>query len=73
LARIDKERATRIAKAHACDRCGEYTYKRVAVKAATKQQKEQLGITWSAEKVCGVCDAHLELGINDEGDIVYSG
>jgi hypothetical protein len=73
LARVDKDRALRIAKAHACERCGEYSYKRVRVKAATHQQQEQLGIAWSAEKICGVCDAHLELGINDEGDIVYAG
>jgi hypothetical protein len=71
--RIGKERAVRIAKAHACERCGEYTYKKVAVKPATKQQEKELGIAWTAEKVCGVCDAHLELGINSEGDIVYAG
>jgi transcription elongation factor Elf1 len=72
LRRIGKERATRIAKSHACERCGEYSYKRVSVKPATRQQNEQLGISWAAEKVCGVCDAHLEMGINDEGDIVYA-
>jgi hypothetical protein len=41
------------------------------VKPATKRQHEDLGIAWSAEKICGVCDAHHEMGINDEGDIVY--
>lgn len=71
MARIGKERAVRIAKAHACERCGEYSYKRVVVKPATEQQQKQLGIAWTAEKVCGVCEAYHELGINDEGDIVY--
>ena len=73
MARIPKERAERVAKAHACERCGEYSYKRVKVKAATRQQEEEQGIAWMAEKVCGVCDAHLELGIDAEGDIVYVG
>ncbi len=63
----------RIAKAHACERCGEYSYKRVVVKPATAQQEKELAIAWTAEKVCGVCDAHLELGISSEGDIVYVG
>lgn len=71
MKRITRERAERIAKAHACEKCGEYTYKRVSVKPATKRQHEDLGIAWSAEKICGVCDAHHEMGINDEGDIVY--
>jgi transcription elongation factor Elf1 len=71
LKRITRERAERIAKAHACENCGEYTYKRVAIKPATKRQQESLGIAWLAEKVCGVCDAHLEMGINTDGDIVY--
>jgi hypothetical protein len=70
---ITQERAERIAKSHACDNCGEYSYKRVTVKPATQDRQEALGIAWSAEKVCGVCNAHLELGIDAEGDIVYSG
>jgi hypothetical protein len=70
--RITRERAERIAKAHACENCREYTYKRVSVKPATKAQQEELGIAWAAEKVCGVCGAHLELGIDDEGEIVYA-
>ncbi|HEY8175722.1 MAG TPA: hypothetical protein VIF32_08525 [Gemmatimonadaceae bacterium] len=42
------------------------------MKPATKRQQETLDIAWTAEKICGVCDAHLEMGINDEGDIVYA-
>jgi len=71
LKRITQERAERIAKAHACENCGEYSYRRVSVKPATKRQQESLGIAWFAEKICGVCDAHHEMGINSEGEIVY--
>lgn len=71
LKRITKERAERIAKAHACENCGEYNYKRVSVKPAAKRLEEELGIAWAAEKICGVCGAHHEVGINGEGEIVY--
>lgn len=71
MKRITRERAERIAKAHACENCGEYSYKRVTVKPASKRQQESLGIAWFAEKVCGVCDAHMEMGIGADGEIVY--
>ena len=67
---IDRDRAIRIAKAQACGRCGEYSYKKVSVKPATSHLQESLGVEWSAELVCGVCDAHLELGINADGEVV---
>ena len=73
MTKISKERAERIAKAHACVKCGEYSYKRVSVKPAAKRLEESLGIVWSTEQVCGVCEAHLELGIDDDGTIVYEG
>jgi transcription elongation factor Elf1 len=73
LAKITRERAERIAKAHACERCGEYSYKKVSVKPATKAQQETLKINWQAMKICGVCGAEQELGIDSEGDIVYVG
>ena len=69
---ITHERAERIAKAHACSNCGEYSYKRVSVKPATPQLQESLGIAWSAFKTCGVCNAEHEIGIDDDGDIVYA-
>jgi hypothetical protein len=72
LKAISLEQAERIAKSHACEICGEYSYKRVSVKPASKDKQEALGIAWSAEKICGVCNAHLELGIDTDGDIVYS-
>lgn len=68
---ITRERAQRIAKAHACENCGEYSYKRVSVKPASKGMQETLAVAWSVEKVCGVCGAQHEVGINAEGDIVY--
>lgn len=71
MKKISRERAERIAKAHACENCGEYSYKRVSVKPAAKKLQESLGVVWSAEKTCGVCDAELEMGINEEGDIVF--
>jgi len=73
LARITRERAERIAKAHACERCGEYSYKRVSVTPATKAQQESLKVIWQALKVCGVCGTQQELGIAADGDIVYVG
>ena len=73
MTKISKERAERIAKSHACVKCGEYSYKRVTVKPAAKRLEESLGIVWSTEQVCGVCDSHLELGIDDDGTIVYEG
>jgi hypothetical protein len=73
VTKISKERAERIAKSHACGKCGEYSYKRVSVKPASKRLEESLGVVWSSEQVCGVCDSHLELGIDDDGTIVYEG
>lgn len=69
--KISRERAERIAKAHACDRCGEYSYKRVKVVPATKRLEETLGVVWSTEQICGVCDSHIELGIDEDGTIVF--
>jgi transcription elongation factor Elf1 len=71
LSKITQERAERIAKAHACPNCGEYSYKRVSVKPATPQLKESLGVAWSATKTCGVCNSEHEIGIDEDGDIVY--
>ena len=71
MKKITKERAERIAKSHACANCGEYSYKRVAVTPATKRLQDSLGVVWSTQQVCGVCDAHHELGIDAEGAIVF--
>ena len=72
MKRISEERAERIAKGHACENCGEYTFKRVSVKAASTEREESEGVAWVAEKTCGVCSASNELGIAPDGAIVYS-
>lgn len=68
---ITEERAERIAKGHACDNCGEYTFKRVQVKAAPDDKRDSLGVAWIVEKTCGVCGAENETGIAQDGAIVY--
>ncbi|NUQ19746.1 MAG: hypothetical protein HOQ09_02185 [Gemmatimonadaceae bacterium] len=69
---ITRERAERIVRAHACERCGEYSYKKLVVKPANEAQRE-VGATWHAVKICGVCGLEQELGLDAEGDIVYLG
>lgn len=71
MAPITRERAERIAKAHACTRCKEYTYRKLNVKPAPKSIAEELGAAWIAVKTCGVCGYEGELGIQDDGDIVF--
>ena len=73
MPKITRERAERIAKAHACERCGEYSYKRVTVRPASKSQQEALHVAWHATMVCGVCGTEQEVGIDASGDIVYVG
>jgi transcription elongation factor Elf1 len=68
---ISRERAERIARAHACERCGEYSYKKVLVKPADAAEKSELGVSWHVLLICGVCGRHHEIGIDDEGEIVY--
>jgi transcription elongation factor Elf1 len=71
LARITQERAERIARAHACENCGEYSYKKLIVKASTASNRKEFKEAWHAIKICGVCGAQQEMGIDDEGEIVY--
>ncbi len=69
---IDRTRAERIARSHACERCLEYSFKRLVVRPATAGQSE-LGALWIAVRVCGVCGLEGELGIDAEGEVLYSG
>lgn len=69
--RIRRERAERIAKAHACENCGEYSYKRLTVKLSTPEQRSAFGELWHVTKVCGVCGQEHEMGIDREGEILY--
>lgn len=69
---ITQERAERIARAHACITCREYTYRKISVRAASEALREEFGEEWHATLVCGVCDAHQELGIDADGDVLYA-
>jgi transcription elongation factor Elf1 len=71
LPKITRDRAERIARAHACENCGEYSYKKLSVRAATPFERKELKEAWHATKDCGVCGAHLEMGIDETGEIVY--
>lgn len=73
LSGISRERAERIARAHACENCGEYSYKRLVVKEATAANRAEFNEAWHATKICGVCGLHQEMGIDEEGEIVYVG
>jgi transcription elongation factor Elf1 len=68
---ITKERAERIARGHACEICGEYSYKRLTVTPATQEHQRSLGEVWHVRKVCGICGQDIEMGIDAEGEIVY--
>ncbi|HZK78340.1 MAG TPA: hypothetical protein VFC35_05480 [Gemmatimonadaceae bacterium] len=70
---ITQERAERIARSHACENCGEYSFKKLKVKVASASHKKALGEIWHVSKTCGVCGMEHELGIDAEGDIVYAG
>ena len=71
MASITRDRAERIARAHACDQCGEYTFKKLGLKPAMESIRTELKAAWIATRTCGVCGLHQELGIDDDGDIVY--
>jgi hypothetical protein len=71
LAAVTRERAEFIARAHACENCGEYTCKKLVVKAASDAIRDELKVLWIASKTCGVCGRPQELGIDEDGDIVF--
>jgi len=70
---ITKARAERIARSHACQRCEEYSYKKLVVHEAPPALRKELKVVWNASLVCGVCGLSQELGIDSEGEIVYVG
>jgi hypothetical protein len=70
MAIVTKERAELIARAQACPRCHEYTYKRMKLRAA--DSTDQIAdAAWVAEMVCGVCSAHLQLALESDGDVLF--
>jgi transcription elongation factor Elf1 len=68
---ISRERAERIARAHACVSCGEYSYRKITIREASSALRAEFGEAWHATLLCGVCGAHQELGIDDDGDVAY--
>ena len=68
---ITRERAERIARAHACEHCQEYSFKKLVVKPSSPAHKAEFNEIWHASKTCGVCGLQQELGIDAEGDILY--
>ncbi len=69
---ISQERAERIARAHACVGCKEYTYRKMTVRAASESLRKELGEEWHASLICGVCGMEQELGIDGDGDVIYA-
>lgn len=72
MKQITQERAERIARAHACEHCGEYSFKKLKVKAASDSHRKAIGEIWHVSKTCGVCGMEHELGIDADGEIVYA-
>jgi hypothetical protein len=70
---ITRERAERIARAHACEQCQEYSFKKISVKPASAATRSALNEVWHVVKICGVCGMHQEMGLDGEGEVVYAG
>lgn len=70
---ISQDRAALIARSHACERCGEYSFKKFSIRPASDSQRDALNVVWIARKTCGVCGAEQEVGLDAEGDIVFAG
>jgi hypothetical protein len=68
---IDRNRAERIVRSHACDRCREYSFKKLVVRPAAPSQTSAMGAVWIAIRTCGVCGLNQELALDAEGDILY--
>ena len=68
---IDQARAERIARSHPCQRCLEYSFKKLVVRPAAPAHQKELGAVWTVTRVCGVCGLDTELALDAEGDIVY--
>ena len=71
-ARITAEVAERIGRAHGCVRCGERNYKRVKVTSANLAASEELNESWHIMLRCGVCGTESDVGLDDEGDVLYA-
>ena len=68
---IDQGRAERIGRSHRCDRCLEYSFKKLVVKPAAPSHRQALGAEWMVFRICGVCGLESELALDADGDILY--
>jgi hypothetical protein len=68
---IDQARAERIGRAHRCDRCLEYSFKKLVVKPAAPSHRQELGAVWIVIRICGVCGLESELALDEDGEILY--
>ena len=73
MAEITRARAERIARSYACENCRKYSYKRVIVKPASDGQSAELNELWHVVAVCGICGLEIEMGIDEDGTILYAG
>lgn len=71
MAKITRERAERIARSHACEHCQEYSYKKLTVQPASAGHRKEFKEAWHVVAICGVCGLEQELGIDDQGEIIY--
>lgn len=65
-----RERAERIARSHACGKCGEYSWKKVKLAPAEEPERIAFQGTWQAELLCGVCDTYQVVVITEDGDLI---
>lgn len=42
------------------------------VKPASESHRKALGEVWHVTRECGICGSHQEVGIDEDGDIVYA-
>jgi hypothetical protein len=68
---VSLDRAERIARSHACTNCGEYSFKKITVRAAPKSLRDEFKAVWHVTRVCGVCRHESELAIDADGDLVF--
>jgi hypothetical protein len=68
---ISRDRAEKIARSHACVACREYSYRKITIREPAESLKREFGEVWHALLTCGVCGTLQELGIDDDGDILY--
>lgn len=73
MSAITRARAEVIARSHACVKCGEYSYKKLSVREAAPEHRQEFDERWHAVLICGVCGAHQELGIGPDGEVLYAG